>query len=66
VLIAGDAVSTWPDLLPGWPAFNLNEKQHRQSLRRLAEVDAKVLCVGHGAPIASGGGKVVRDLVDAL
>jgi glyoxylase-like metal-dependent hydrolase (beta-lactamase superfamily II) len=66
VLIAGDAVATWPDLLPGWPAFNLNERQHRQALRRLAEVDAKVLCVGHGAPIASGGGKVVRDLVDAL
>jgi len=66
VLIAGDAVATWPEVLPGWPAFTLNERQHRQALRRLAEVDAKVLGVGHGAPVADGGGKLVRDLVDGL
>jgi glyoxylase-like metal-dependent hydrolase (beta-lactamase superfamily II) len=65
-LIAGDAVATWPDLMAGWPAFNLNERQHRASLRRLTDVEPEVLGVGHGKPIPHGGGAVLRRLVDAL
>jgi glyoxylase-like metal-dependent hydrolase (beta-lactamase superfamily II) len=65
-LIAGDAIATWPYVMPGWPAFNLNERQHRASLRRLAEFEPAVLGVGHGEPIAHEARKHVRDLVDAL
>ena len=36
LLIAGDAIATWPRFEAGWPAFNLNLEQHRESLRRLA------------------------------
>jgi glyoxylase-like metal-dependent hydrolase (beta-lactamase superfamily II) len=63
-LIAGDAIAAWPGWSAGWPAFNLNEKQHRDSLRRLAELEADIVAVGHGEPVASGGAARVRDLAD--
>jgi glyoxylase-like metal-dependent hydrolase (beta-lactamase superfamily II) len=65
-LIAGDAVATWPDLMAGWSSFTLNERQHRESLRRLAETEPQALGVGHGPPIPQGGRERLRDLVDAL
>ena len=39
VLFAGDAIATWPRLAAGWPAFNLNERQQRDSLGKMAELD---------------------------
>jgi glyoxylase-like metal-dependent hydrolase (beta-lactamase superfamily II) len=65
-LIAGDAVATWPSFMPGWPAFNLNERRHRASLRRLAELEPTILGVGHGNAVPSGARERLRDLVDAL
>lgn len=65
-LVAGDAVATWPALMPGWPSFTLNDRQHRESLHRLAEVEPDVLGVGHGAPITTGARECIRDLIDAL
>lgn len=64
LLIAGDAIATWPGWSAGWPAFNLNEKQHRESLRRMAELEADIVAVGHGEPVALGGAARVRDLAD--
>ena len=49
-----------------WPAFNLNEKQHRESLRRMAGFDSEIVAVGHGEAIRSGGERHIRDLVDGL
>lgn len=66
LLIAGDAIATWPSLGPGWKAFNLNELQQRESLRRMAELDADVVGVGHGEPITSGGADRVRALADEM
>ena len=59
-LIAGDAICTWPNFMLGWKGFTLNPKQHQASLRRLAELDAEVLCVGHGDPLASGAAARIR------
>ena len=59
-LIAGDAVCTWPYLMLGWKGFLLNPKQHQQSLYKMAEYDAQVMCVGHGEPIISGAATVLR------
>lgn len=64
LLIDGEAIATWPGWSAGWPAFNLNEKQHRESLRRLAELEADIVTVGHGEPLTSGGAARVRDLAD--
>ncbi len=66
ILIAGDAIATWPSFLPGWGNFTLNEEEHRRSLRRLAELAPEILGVGHGEPVRSGARERVRDLVDAL
>lgn len=51
VLIAGDAIATWPSLCAGWTAFNLNLKQHAASVKRMAALDARIVGVGHGKPI---------------
>ena len=62
VLLAGDAIATWPELCPGWKAFTLNEEQHAESLRRMAALDARVVCVGHGDAITQDAADVVRRL----
>ena len=49
--IVGDAVATWPELCPGWHAFNLNKRQHHVTLQRLAALEADVISVGHGDAI---------------
>lgn len=49
-LFAGDSIATWPDLSLGWPAFNLNKRQHYNSLQTLAEFDPEIIAVGHGEP----------------
>jgi glyoxylase-like metal-dependent hydrolase (beta-lactamase superfamily II) len=51
VLIAGDAVATWPRFEAGWPAFTLNPEQHAESIRRMAELEPGIVGVGHGDPI---------------
>jgi glyoxylase-like metal-dependent hydrolase (beta-lactamase superfamily II) len=53
VLLAGDAIATWPELSPGWRAFNLNRPEQARSLRRLADIEAEVVGVGHGEPITA-------------
>ena len=52
----------WPQLCPGWHAFNLNKKQHHTTLRRLAALDATILGVGHGEPILQGAAETMHTL----
>ena len=59
VLLAGDAIATWPRFEGGWPAFTINPVQHAESLRRLAALEALVVGVGHGEAIT-------EDSVDRL
>jgi glyoxylase-like metal-dependent hydrolase (beta-lactamase superfamily II) len=61
-LIAGDAVATWPELCAGWTAFNLNRKQHHESLRRMAALEAHIVSVGHGDPITQDAADTVQGL----
>jgi glyoxylase-like metal-dependent hydrolase (beta-lactamase superfamily II) len=49
-LFAGDAIATWPDLSLGWPAFNLNTRQHHRTLLKLDDFEADMIAVGHGEP----------------
>jgi glyoxylase-like metal-dependent hydrolase (beta-lactamase superfamily II) len=64
VLAVGDAVATWPRLGAGWPGFNLNEDQYRESLRRLAQIEAGVIAVGHGDPLTERAAERVHELVE--
>ena len=63
LLIAGDAIATWPRFEAGWPAFTLNPEQHAESIRRMAELEAEVVGVGHGDPITSNAADRVHSLV---
>jgi glyoxylase-like metal-dependent hydrolase (beta-lactamase superfamily II) len=62
LLLAGDAVATWPLLAPGWKAFNLNPDQQAATVRRLAGLDAAVVGVGHGDPITQDAAGVLQRL----
>jgi glyoxylase-like metal-dependent hydrolase (beta-lactamase superfamily II) len=53
-LFAGDAIATWPELAPGWPAFTLNRVDHAATLRRFAALGPRIVAVGHGEPITRG------------
>jgi glyoxylase-like metal-dependent hydrolase (beta-lactamase superfamily II) len=64
VLIAGDAIATWPSVSAGWKAFNLNRTQHAESLSLMAKLDPEVVGVGHGEPITKGGGDRIHELVE--
>jgi glyoxylase-like metal-dependent hydrolase (beta-lactamase superfamily II) len=60
--IVGDAVATWPQLCPGWHSFNLNKRQHHESLQRLASLEPAIIGVGHGDPITVGADQVLHEL----
>lgn len=64
VLFTGDAFVTWPLICPGWKNSNLNASQSLASLRRMTELDAQVLGVGHGDPITQDGIAIMRELLD--
>jgi glyoxylase-like metal-dependent hydrolase (beta-lactamase superfamily II) len=65
-LFSGDNVATWPRFGAGWPGFQLNERQFRASLRRMAELDFNVIALGHGEPITTEGTRRLRSLVRSL
>jgi glyoxylase-like metal-dependent hydrolase (beta-lactamase superfamily II) len=65
VLAVGDAVATWPRIDAGWPGFNLNEGQYRESLQRLAQFEAGVIAVGHGDPLTERAAERVHELAEA-
>lgn len=63
VLFAGDALATWPDLSLGWPAFNVNRTQHRNSLLKIDDLRADVIAVGHGEPATGDSIDRLRTLI---
>lgn len=60
--IVGDAVATWPELCPGWHAFNLNREQHHVTLGRLAALEPEIVGVGHGDPVTAGAAETLHEL----
>jgi glyoxylase-like metal-dependent hydrolase (beta-lactamase superfamily II) len=64
LVLTGDAVATWPSLGAGWKGFNLNERQHLATIRRLADLDARVVGVGHGEPITRGAAETLHRLAE--
>jgi glyoxylase-like metal-dependent hydrolase (beta-lactamase superfamily II) len=51
VLIAGDAVATWPAFGAGWPGFNQDDDLYLDSLERLVGMKARYVGTGHGEPL---------------
>jgi len=65
-LIAGDTMRTEGGLGPMDDKYNIDPKQHRQSLRKIAAHEFEALIVGHGPPIRSGAGKLVKAVAAKL
>ena len=72
-LFTGDNVATWPQFSAGWPNFQLDDSQFRDSLLRMTEVvrevapgdpPVTVLGVSHGDPITRGASKRLGALMD--
>lgn len=64
VLLSGDSIATWPRFEAGWPAFNLNPQQQRDSIRRLAALEPRKVGVGHGSPISEEAAERIHTLVE--
>ena len=48
----------------GWPAFTINRAQHAASLRRMADLEAPLVGVGHGDAITVDAVAQLHDLVE--
>ncbi|MER7458852.1 MBL fold metallo-hydrolase [Micromonospora sp. NPDC126480] len=65
VLFTGDVVAHHQgSVIPG--VFNLDRDQVVASFRRLAELDARVVCFGHGAPLRHDGRTRMREAAACL
>jgi glyoxylase-like metal-dependent hydrolase (beta-lactamase superfamily II) len=60
LLIAGDAIVTWPRLEAGWRAFTLNPVQQRASLARFATLEPRIVAVGHGDEVSEDAAATVH------
>jgi glyoxylase-like metal-dependent hydrolase (beta-lactamase superfamily II) len=66
VLLAGDAIVTWPYEAGGWESFMLDWHEQRESLSRLAKLRPERVGVGHGSPIVANAERRVRRLAAQL
>lgn len=74
LLLAGDSFTTDPTHGPSEgagvgtmdDAYNIDPKQHRESIQKLARFDFEAALVGHGEPVTEGAGQKVRELAKRL
>jgi glyoxylase-like metal-dependent hydrolase (beta-lactamase superfamily II) len=58
VLAVADIIMQWPSFSAGWPNFNRDEAQFRESLERVVELRPEIVCTGHGDPIPDNAGRI--------
>lgn len=66
LLIAGDTMRTEAGLAPMDDVYNVDPKQHRASIKKIAGFDFENLVCGHGPPVVGGAGKRVKALAATL
>ena len=60
LLVAGDALNNEKALGPMPDQYNIDPKQHRASIKKLANYEFETVIVGHGKPILKGAGAQVK------
>jgi glyoxylase-like metal-dependent hydrolase (beta-lactamase superfamily II) len=60
VLAVADIIMQWPSFSAGWPGFNTDEDQFRESLERVVELQPEVVCTGHGDPIWKNANRIAN------
>jgi glyoxylase-like metal-dependent hydrolase (beta-lactamase superfamily II) len=64
-LFAGDVITTWPEVAPGWPGLTLDNARNLRSVHDLTDFgNAEVLCTGHGEPITHDAAATIRRLAE--
>jgi len=67
LLIAGDACQTEEGTIgPMDDAYNIDPRMHRESIKRLAQLDFETIIVGHGQAFATGSSKALRQMASRL
>ena len=66
LLIAGDAVNHEGPLRPMDDRYNVDPKQHRSSIKKLAAFEFENLVMGHGSPLLGGASRHVKELAALL
>jgi glyoxylase-like metal-dependent hydrolase (beta-lactamase superfamily II) len=64
VLFTGDTIANVGAVMLG--TFNQDRARTVASFQRLAALDVKTACFGHGEPIASGAGSRIREIAEQL
>jgi glyoxylase-like metal-dependent hydrolase (beta-lactamase superfamily II) len=63
VLVAGDALRTTNGLTGPDPRYTADMEQAMASVRKLAELDVRMILPGHGEPLTSGAAEALAKLV---
>lgn len=66
LLLAGDAVNNEAGLRPMDDRYNVDPRQHRESIKKLAALHFENMIMGHGTPIQGGASAKVADLAKRL
>jgi len=66
LLIAGDAINNEGRLQPMDDRYNVDPRQHRASIRKLATFSFENMVMGHGTPVLGGASKRVQELAARL
>ena len=61
ILFCGDVVFNTFGLREPPAAFSPDMVENRRSLKRIAELDVKLLCLGHGEPLHDGAAQRLRE-----
>lgn len=66
LLIAGDAINNESGLRPMDDRYNVDPRQHRESIKKLAAFSFENMVMGHGTPVLGGASKKVKELAARL
>ena len=60
ILFCGDVMMRLPKLRLPFAAFTVDMDENKRSIRRLAELDASIVCFGHGNPLMQDTAQAIR------
>jgi glyoxylase-like metal-dependent hydrolase (beta-lactamase superfamily II) len=60
VLFVGDVLFNMPRLSLPWFPMTADAELNKKSVKRVAELDAQVVCFGHGNPLMPDGGQKIK------
>ena len=66
LLIAGDTLRNEKGVGPMDDAYNIDPRQHRASIKKIAQLEFENAIFGHGPPVKGGASRKVRDLASRL